>query len=118
MKLLGGAALAPVVGKASLNERTLEDVCEDLRGDGIALNCISHPYKPGAFINVRSDPRDQIKSILYDGVKRVFAVEYEKAPPLFSDDGVTWTMPLCDCTDGPHGTACSNRNVLRRERLG
>ncbi len=90
--MLGGAALAPVVGKASLNERTLEDVCEELRGDGIALNCISHPYKPGAFINVRSQPRDQIKSILYDGVKRVFEVEYENAPPMFSDDGTIWTV--------------------------
>lgn len=89
LKLLGGAALAPVVGKAALNERTLEAVCEELRDDGIALNCISHP-QPGAFIDVRSQPRDQIKSVLYDGVKRVFEVEYEKAPPLFSDDGVIW----------------------------
>ena len=91
--MLGGAALAPVVGKAALNERTLEAVCEDLRDDGVTLNCISHPYpEPGDFIHVVSQPRDQIKNILYDGVKRVFEIEYENAPPMFSENGTIWTV--------------------------
>ena len=57
LKMLGGAALAPVVGKAALNERTLEAVGEELRDDGVTLNCISHPYpEPGDFIHVVSQP--------------------------------------------------------------
>lgn len=93
LKMLGGAALAPVVGKAALNERTLEAVCEELRDDGVTLTSISHPHpRPGDFIHVVSQPRDHIKNILYNGTRRVFEIEYENAPDMFSDDGVTWTV--------------------------
>ncbi len=79
-----------MVGKAALNERTLEDVHRQLR-DCAVMAQNPTGFRPGGFIDVVSKPSDHIKNILYDGTRRVFEVQYENAPAIFSDDGVTWT---------------------------
>jgi hypothetical protein len=93
LKMIGASALVPVVGKAALNERTLEAVCEDLRNDGVSLQSIAHPY---------------IGNECAEDMVCGFGLAPVKA------EGAQADYDVCDCDDGPHGTACSNRNVLRR----
>ena len=90
LKGLFGAALVPVVGK----------------GDGVSLMSIPHPPAGNACVEeMVSDVGfglapvkreggiahvDFIKQ-LRPGVEDVFKAHYENAPPMFSEDGITWT---------------------------
>ena len=101
LKGLFGAALVPIVGK----------------GDGVSLMSIPHPHLPAGNACVEdmasnvgfglAPVRAEGAVVPFDPLPdRSFSGTYQMDHPIIS--------PRCDCEDGPHGTACSNRNVLRR----
>lgn len=120
LKGLFGAALVPIVGKdrdgislmsiphPHLNEQNIENACADMssgfglspvRAEGAAVPFDLLPSK-------RWVSHQALENGMWDRVNKVYLAE--------RDDMVLLEFPACDCDDGPHGTACSNRNVLRR----
>ena len=61
------------------------------KGDGVELTSIAHPY---------------VGNECAEDMVCGFGLAPVKA------EGAKAYYEFCDCDDGPHGSACSNRNVL------
>ena len=135
LKGLFGAATVAVVGKGDgvsltsiphphLNESNLEEVCRQLRDcDAMVQKPIISAPRPKhlrwvSHQALEEGKWDAVIGRRLDSVGDMWLVEYDDGEVMTSKDGTTWTHSTCDCDDGPHGTACSNRNVLKDERLG
>ena len=121
LKGLFGAATVAAVGK----------------GDGVELTSIAHPYvgnecaedmvcgfglapvrREGSTLEYEHEVLRSKRWVSHQALENEVWEVTDKRVLAVRDDMVLIEYPACDCDDGPHGTACSNRNVLRHGRLG